>query len=266
MKKKGDKPLSCKDMPDAETDPFIKKDRRRAMTEFASRAKSIIWRHDGKEKVTYEQWERRIAELQESSGYTKLQALVVATKELAGKVGQLRILFRNYDTQEYDPHPESHPEVHMAGINPDPMSDVVLENKELPYKDCVRWAARAAGAYKRTDKHPKTAPNDVAFYLYVQAINESKDFLGRLNAIEVKEDGDEARRDKIRKKGNRSIREITEMLDSLKEEKVEEDVPAGYESSEYEKDLNAKGLESRGQYIRRCVEESEDESDKVCDD
>jgi len=182
---------------------------------FAKRARSILWRQDhSREKPTYDKWEARVRELQEQSECSKSQAIVRASKEFPC----LTRLFKEYDVRDFDPNPESHPEIKHYGDKPTLQQGVFCEGIEQSYKDSLRWAIQAAGAYLRTGKSPKTCPCDAAWYLYRQAIEEPRDFMGRISQIEAKGDPEEADRRSMRKKSARSISEIDAYLDEIDKE------------------------------------------------
>jgi hypothetical protein len=182
------------------------------IAEFSSRAKSILWRQDvGAEKKQYDAWVARVKSLESEDGgrLTHSQAIVRASKEFPC----LTRLFREYQVSEFDPNPESHPQVQYFGkLTP---AAVASEGKELSYRDSLRWAIDAAGAYLRTGKDPETCPCDAAWYLYRQAIEEPRDFLSKLGQIETKSDPESADKRNIRKAGQRSIAEIDSFLSEL---------------------------------------------------
>ena len=189
--------------------------------EFAKRARSILWRQDsGTEKKTYEKWKERLSELQSSDGANMSyeQAVVRTSKEFPCLIK----LFREYDVREFDPNPESHPEITYFGKATVDNADIECEGVEQSYRDSLRWAIAAAGRYLRTRKHPETCPCDAAFYLYRQAIEEPKDFMGKVGQIESKADSESEAINSARKVGKRAILEIDAMLAELDEEGDEE--------------------------------------------
>ncbi len=188
-----------------------------AVVDFAKRVRSVLWRQD-KNHATYQKWRDRAEELESPNhgGYTRHEAVVRASKEFPC----LRKLFREYDVSFYDPNPESHPDVPHG--NPITNANVLSEGIEGSHRDNLRWAIDAAGRSLRTGEAPKSAPNDAAYYLFRQAIEEPKDFLSRVNQIEAKGDEDERARMSARKQGERSVAEIEEMLKSLNEESSDE--------------------------------------------
>ncbi len=92
---------------------------------------------------------------------------------------------------------------------------VECEGKELDYKDNLRWALEAAGEFIRTKSPIKSCPNNQAFYLYVQAIREPKDFLAKISAMEAKEKP-EVVDDEWQKECTKTEEEITRFLEELK--------------------------------------------------
>lgn len=198
---------------------------RQDMAEFVKRAHSVLWRQDhGKEKPTYDAWKARVAALEseEGGGYDHNQAVVRASKEFPC----LHILFREYDLRQYDPNPESHAEIRYYGKTPGMANlnvEVQSEGKDLPYRENLRWALDAAGAYRRTMQHPATTPNDAAWYLYCQAIQDAKEFLSRVGQIESKGDSESEASRNSRKSGKKMVDEINRMLDELDREDEDED-------------------------------------------
>jgi hypothetical protein len=182
------------------------------LNDFASRVRSVLWRQDsGDEKKTYEDWKARVSDLESATGagMTHNEALVRASKEYPC----LTRLFREYDVAEFDPNPESHPQIQHFGQKPAIVA--TSDGKEQSYRENLRWAIETAGTYLRTGKHPATCPNDAAWYLYRQAIEEPKDFLSRVGQVESKGDNEAEEQRLSRKSGQRSLAEINEMLDTL---------------------------------------------------
>jgi len=185
----------------------------RNVTEFSKRVKSVLWRQEkGKEHPSYDSWKETVEFLMsdKGAGYTHAQAVVQASKNYPC----LGRLFREYDVAEFDPNPESHPV--KAGIGGTSMnkSDIVCEGKEQSYRDSLRWAVDAAGAYLRTGQQPARCPCDAAYYLYQQAISEPKDFLSKLGQIESKGVGD-SDDDSSAKSSKKSVAELDAMLADL---------------------------------------------------
>ena len=185
--------------------------------EFAKRCRSILWRQDGKVKKSYNEWLARATELESKEGgaYTKNEALVRAAKEYPC----LHRLFREYDLHEFDPNPESHPNIQYFGQKDTEESpEITCDGLEQSYRDSLRWAIDAAGAYLRTSSYPVSCPCDAAWYLFKQAIADPKDFLAKVGQVESRGDSDSDERKNLRRSGQRSVAEIESMLEELCEE------------------------------------------------
>ena len=187
---------------------------------FASRAKSILWAQDhGKDHPAFDAWKARVEELKSNSGLTKNQATVRASKEFPC----LSKLFREFDVRKYDPNPESHAHIRHFGEAPPKNSQVRCEGIDQSYRDSLRWAMDAAGRTDRTGERPASCPCDRAWYLYIQAVNDTKDFLTRVGQVESKGDAESEERRSARAAGERSIAEIDGFLAELEHEREEED-------------------------------------------
>jgi len=190
----------------------------RSIDEFAKRVRSVLWRQEpgnADKKTTYKSWQARVDWLRSPDGgdYTKSQAIVRASKEYRC----LYQLFREYDLKDFDPNPESHPEIiHQADVAPDnTLGGVICENKKQTYRENLQWAIDAAGKYQRTGEKPISCPCDAAYYLYQQAISEPKDFLGRVGQVESKDVGESAEEKDRKRSGKRSIKELEWMIQEL---------------------------------------------------
>jgi hypothetical protein len=178
--------------------------------EFAQRAHSILWAQgSGHEHKNFDKWKARVAELQENSGLNKSEAVVRASKEYAC----LNQLFREYNVRRYDPNPESHPRIKHYGDVEE--HDVECEGIVQTYRESLRWAIAAAGAFSRTGEKPPTCPCDTAWYLYEQAVSDPKDFLARVGQVESKGDAEDAAKRSANAAGTRSMAEIDGMLAEL---------------------------------------------------
>ncbi len=94
---------------------------------------------------------------------------------------------------------------------------VKCEGKALSYRDNLAWAMASAGTYLRTKKHPITCPNDSAWFLYTQAVDEPKDFMAKVGQVESKNDSGEL--DAERRKGSKkTLSEIENFLEELSEQ------------------------------------------------
>jgi len=192
---------------------------KRSIVEFESRAKSVLWRQEpgrDENRKSYNSWMEKVKTLQspEGAGYTHAQAVVQASKDYPC----LNRFFREYDLSAFDPNPESHPQIRQIENLSGNESNVVCEGKTQSYRDSLRWAIDAAGAFLRTGLQPKMCPCDTAWYLYQQAISEPKDFLAKIGQIESKNSFESEDDISIRKSGKRSIAELNSMLTVLEEE------------------------------------------------
>lgn len=186
----------------------------KSLSAFISNARSVLWR-DAKYPDTdhklYDQWTAKIRELENNSNYTHSQAVVSASKEFP----ILHRLFREFDIYEFDPYPESHSDIIHYGKKPLTEQKMKIEGVEKSHRENLNWALSAAGEYLRTNEDPKSCPNDAAFYLYMQAKADPKDFLARFNQVEAKVDDS---RGTAKQASQRSADEIDLMLKALDEE------------------------------------------------
>lgn len=182
----------------------------KAVSDFAKRARSIMWRLD-KDRKSYKKWEDKVEDFKKG-GMNPKQAIVQASKDFPC----LKKLFREYCVTEYDPHPGSHPDIHEWG-KPDPGQAMECEERNQSTHENILWAIAAAGEFLRTNIPPEKCPNNAAFYLYRQACEEPKDFLGKFTQVDARS-GDELNKQHLAKSGGeRSISEINEMLNTLTE-------------------------------------------------
>lgn len=182
-----------------------------AIAEFAKRAKSILWRQDsGPVRKSFDRWKRLVEELKTDGGCTYQQAVVQASKDF----DCLKRLFREYSVNDYDPHPDSHPGIEHWGQKV-PMDGIENENREQSFRENLAWAIEAAGKYLRTNEMPVSTPNDGAYFLFRQACEQPKEFLGKFTQVEGRGDDEQERQRRTRESGQRSIDEINEMLRSL---------------------------------------------------
>jgi hypothetical protein len=65
-------------------------------------------------------------------------------------------------------------------------AEIVSENRAQSHRENLAWAIDAAGRHLRTGEAPQIVPNNAAFFLYKQAIDEPKDFLTKVNQLELK--------------------------------------------------------------------------------
>jgi hypothetical protein len=186
------------------------------VAEFVKRVRSVLWRKD---KVQYDKWTDEVARLQEKEGFTLEESWVHASKGFP----VLKPLFREYDLKQFDKMPESHPNIIHFGDKPR-AADIVCENKELSYRECLRWAIAAAGLHLRTGDDPLVIPCDQAYYLYQQAIGEPKDFLAKLGQIESKEDAEASLERATRKAIEHEADAIDKMLQEIEEYESQKEI------------------------------------------
>lgn len=179
-----------------------------SIEKFEKEAKSILWRQapgPNKERREYSNWKVRVAEIQEGDGVSHIQAVVKASLEFTC----LAPLMNEYNLSTF-------------GLDGGPniiMDDQVLNmNEARSYRENLRWAVDAAGRYQRTKKAPEECPNDSAYYLYQQALQDPKDFLAKLGQMETKVNERENELEDYERAGKRSINEIDDMLQTLDEE------------------------------------------------
>ncbi len=100
------------------------------------------------------------------------------------------------------------------------LGECLSEGRQLSHRENLAWAVDAAGECLRTGRQPTKAPNNAAFFLYRQAVESPKEFLTKLNQLEVKR----TERDASLKRACRmAIEEIDEMLASLGKEPIKLD-------------------------------------------
>ena len=187
------------------------------MREFRKRCHSILWRQEAggkKDKLTYDRFKRLVGEFQRDGGMTADQAVVEAAKDFQC----LKPLFRTYNISDYDPHPESHADTPRVDKRP---RTVRCDGKSLSYREQLAWAMDAAGKFLRVGVEPATCPNDRAFFLYIQAKEQPKEFMQRLGQVEAKGDTEEEERRLSKRAGQRSVEEIDAMLAELGEKHEE---------------------------------------------
>jgi len=92
---------------------------------------------------------------------------------------------------------------------------VQSEGREQTYRENLRWALESAGEFARLGLIPETCPNDSAWFLYIQATTDPKDFMAKVSQSELKAEAPED--DHEMKRGSRrTIEEIHTLLESLK--------------------------------------------------
>ena len=70
-----------------------------------------------------------------------------------------------------------------------------LENREQSYRQNLTWALESAGEFLRTKTQPTVCPNNSAWFLYVQAMNEPKDFMAKYFQIEKNAESEESEKE-----------------------------------------------------------------------
>jgi gas vesicle protein len=100
---------------------------------------------------------------------------------------------------------------------PKETSAIVMENKEQSYRENLAWAMNAIGEFLRTHRNPITCPNNAAWFMYVQAQDEPKDFLAKVSAVEKSADDSDKSKD-IRQGCRKTLSEIQLFLDKLRED------------------------------------------------
>lgn len=170
------------------------------------RIRQTLWKkeHGKKEKKMYTRWSMLVKEYRKHGGLNYGQAIIEAAKEFPC----LERLVQEYDSTPIKKEKES-------------TGEVQVEGRELSHRENLNWAIEAAGKFQRIREKPKSVPNDSAFYLYHLAIDEPKDFLGKFNQIEARGDDEQEKQQQIRKRGQRTIDEINDMLKTLEEEETE---------------------------------------------
>jgi hypothetical protein len=105
---------------------------------------------------------------------------------------------------------------------------VHMEHMKQTYRQNLQWAIDAAGEFMRTSIMPCKCPNNAAWFLYVQAIDNPKEFMSKYNQIE-KDSEDNSERE-VREACVVSIEEIDKILSQI-----------GYDNEE---DLSKKSQEA----------------------
>jgi hypothetical protein len=90
---------------------------------------------------------------------------------------------------------------------------VHCEDKDQSYRENLAWALRAAGETLRTKKQPLSCPNNSAWFLYVQACEEPKDFMAKVNQMEAKSDNGEEEKRQQQQSTRHSLAQVEDFLD-----------------------------------------------------
>ena len=175
---------------------------------FEHRVKSLLWgRTIGpkKDRPDYIRWENIVKELQKE-GVNRRQAIVNASLTF----DCLSAIIADYNLSQYG--------VSNTSMNAKVTVSVSSKDVKQSYRENLRWAIDAAGKFMRTREEPDDCPNDAAYYLYKQAIQDPKDFLQKVGQVEVKVSSREELEEDDRKQATKSIKEIDEMLATLNKE------------------------------------------------
>ena len=100
-----------------------------------------------------------------------------------------------------------------SGNNVDsPPVDIKCLDIEQSTRENAQWAMDSAGHTKRTGQRPTECPNNVAYFMYLQALEKGPEFLSRFIQIESKSSESTT----FQRACQLSIQEIEEMLDEIK--------------------------------------------------
>lgn len=101
----------------------------------------------------------------------------------------------------------------VNSILPPPEYDGVKNlDIEQTLRDNAQWAIAAAGETSRTGQLPKECPNDQAYFMYLQAKENPKEFFARFAQIESKSKESST----FKHHCQLSIEEISEMIDEIR--------------------------------------------------
>lgn len=185
-----------------------------SVEKFESEAKKLLWAKSlapGNKHPDYDNWKTRIAEITSQKKISRLEAVLIASKECTC----LAPLMNEYDFESYGI-------VGSLNITEGSVGLVCL-NKKQSYRDNLRWALNAAGEHQRSRVPPAECPNNSAWYLYTQAIQDPKDFLHKLGQVESKVLESERDLEDTKRQSKRSITELDEQLATLEEEETSDD-------------------------------------------
>jgi len=116
-----------------------------------------------------------------------------------------------------------------------PLPKISCLDIEQTFQENLAWAIQSAGLLLRTKQKPTECPNDTAFFLYQQACEDPKGFLGRFAQIEGKMSGEKD--NELEKESKRSVAEIEEQLQALDEVKKPEVKESEVEEHDPNQDL-----------------------------
>ena len=92
---------------------------------------------------------------------------------------------------------------------------VKSEGIKQTYRENINWALSTAGEFLRTEVEPETCPNDAAFFLYQQAIDDPKDFMAKVAAIE--KSAEDSADNTVKVSTKKTLSEIESFLERLEE-------------------------------------------------
>lgn len=91
-------------------------------------------------------------------------------------------------------------------------TDIETLSQDLSLRENAQWAIAAAGEFLRTGQPPKECPNDSAYFMYLQATSNPKEFFAKFSQIESKVLDVST----FKRECERSIEEIGEMIDEIR--------------------------------------------------
>ena len=185
-----------------------------SVDKFEREAKTILWRRirgTDKARPDYDRWKTRIAEISVQEGISRREAVLQASQEETC----LAPLMNEYDFESYGVI--GTPQIMEGG------GGTICRNEELSYRENLRWALDAAGEFQRTKNYPVECPNNSAWYLLTQAIEDAKDFLAKLGQVEVKASERDILVEDTQRHGKQSIKDLDDQLATLNELTEEEE-------------------------------------------
>lgn len=194
------------------------------IAKFISKARSILWSMDtgpAPERKAYNEFEAAVVRLMKRHEWSRHQATVQVAKDYK----QLKDLFVLYDVKNLDPAPGVQGgkwDAHSTDKEK-AAAKVKCLGEETPYREQLRWALQTAGEFASHEKEPATCPCWGAYYLYIQARENPKEFMAKLGQAESKVDADAERSAGTKKSSKRSVEEINEMLDELLNDEPEKE-------------------------------------------
>ena len=139
-------------------------------------------------------------------------------------------------SSQFKPAPPPDPSRVPKGVSG--IEDIQSEDIKQTFREDLAWAIQAAGLKLRTKESPTKCPNDSAFFLYQQAVENPKDFLTKFAQIEGRS-GDSDEDKETSRVCKRAIFEIEEQLTAMDDEE------------------QPTSLDSKEEYIESQIEEKE---------